>query len=99
MRGPLASCLEDIAELAVALARPVEATRLLAAAEALRREHGMPMPPAERGQHQRRVAQPRTELAGEFTTARRAFHGGRDDHRDQVRLSHLLADHTACSVR
>jgi hypothetical protein len=69
MRGPLASCLEDIAELAVALARPVEATRLLAAAEALRREHGMPMPPADRGQHQRRVAQLRTELAGEFTAA------------------------------
>jgi hypothetical protein len=47
----------------------VEATRLLAAAEALRREHGMPMPPADRGQHQRRVAQLRTELAGEFTAA------------------------------
>jgi hypothetical protein len=28
MRGPLASCLEDIAELAVARAQPMEATRL-----------------------------------------------------------------------
>jgi predicted ATPase/DNA-binding SARP family transcriptional activator len=67
MRGPLASCLEDIAELAVALARPVEATRLLAAAETLRREQGIPLPPADQGPHQRRLAQLRIELADEFT--------------------------------
>jgi len=50
-------------------ARISSATRLLAAAEALRRGHGMPMPPADRGQHQRRVAKLRTELAGEFAAA------------------------------
>jgi hypothetical protein len=54
--------LEGLAALAVALAQPERAARLFGAAEALREAMGTPLPPAERGAHDRSVAAVRATM-------------------------------------
>ena len=57
-----ASCLEELAGVAVAQGNPTWAARLLGAAEALRDTPGTPIPPAERALYEHSVATTRAQL-------------------------------------
>jgi non-specific serine/threonine protein kinase len=62
-------CLDGLAGVAAAQARPARAARLLGAAEALREAIGAPTPPAGRAAHEREVAALRAALDGEAYAA------------------------------
>jgi predicted ATPase/class 3 adenylate cyclase len=69
-REEIARCLEDVAALAGAQARPRRAARLLGAAVAIREEIGTPVAPFEREAYERQVAALRSTLGvRDFATA------------------------------
>jgi predicted ATPase/DNA-binding SARP family transcriptional activator len=65
----IAKDLEGLAAVAVAQAHSERAARLLGAAEGLREAMGAPLPPADRGEHDRCVAAVRTALGEEGVAA------------------------------
>jgi predicted ATPase/class 3 adenylate cyclase len=65
----IAECLEGLAGVAAAQGRPVHATHLIGAAELLRERIGAPLPPVERGEHDRRLAAARAQLDEEAFAA------------------------------
>ncbi|MGH3984855.1 MAG: hypothetical protein ACRDST_19760 [Pseudonocardiaceae bacterium] len=62
IRGSVAACLEDLADIATGRNQPVQAVRLFAAADAMRSTNGTPLPHPERDHHQRRLAAVRAIL-------------------------------------
>ncbi|MDQ4011593.1 MAG: winged helix-turn-helix domain-containing protein [Actinomycetota bacterium] len=70
IRGSVAACLEDLADIAAVRDQPVQATHLFAAADAMRSANGTPLPSPERDHHHRRLAAMRTVLGDQdFATA------------------------------
>ena len=59
------ACLEGLARVAAMQNRPARAARLCAAAEAVREEVGVPLPPTARAEHERTVAAARAALGEE----------------------------------
>ncbi len=64
-RPGIAECLEQLAAAALGQGEPERATRLLGAADAIRQAAGAPLPPADRGDYERRMAVARSQLGGD----------------------------------
>ncbi len=88
----MASCLEALARLASTQAQEEQAARLWGTAEALREAFGSPLPPNERAEYDREVAEARRALGEDAFTA--AWTEGRAMTREQV-IVYALAEERA----
>ncbi len=64
-------CLEQLAGVEESRGRPSRAAQLLGTAEAVRRAIGVPLPPADREEHDRTVSALRNDLGGDKYEAAR----------------------------
>jgi predicted ATPase/class 3 adenylate cyclase len=75
-RWGIALSLEGLAYVALALARPIQATRLWGGAERLREEIGCPLPPSERSRYDSHIAAARSAIDDD-AAFESAWKGGR----------------------
>ena len=81
-KGLIPSCLEALADMAVAQGEFTRAVQLLGMAEALREALGTPLPPVDRAAHERSVAATRARLGEQSFAA--AWAEGRTMTPEQV---------------